>query len=387
MKKIIFNLKTRVAFCCLFLISAFAVNAQTLSLGTTNAVSVSGPTISGGAYNYNVVIPFYATDLTGTFSLTYASTYTCGQGYFKYITLNKSTGAFVANSSNSNSVSIVPGNMPVGTNSYVMRVYCANGAPDLPSILKATLNINITVTKEAAPAVNLSFAPYCKYVAHSNPQVYSGYIGFNVSGNYANASKLYLRVTNTASACPTADYPLTYLNTSGSATATVGPGMSFYDCAANTAYTIQLVYKSGATVYIIPSGSYGWTNYTWTKTFKNCMNVLQPDPGPFEPAFGKTAATNEMAITDPNDQNRTNKKGKYSLYPIPVTTTLSVLPVEDGKLVSIRVYDFNGIAQVSKVLDSKAGLQQLDVTALKPGIYFAQIETSEGVFVEKIVKN
>lgn len=378
MKKIIFDVRASLLMCCLFLATTVSLNAQNLSLGTTNALTISGPTLVGGTYTYNAVIPYFASELTGTFTLSYGP-YTCGSGYYKYITLNTGAGGFVSNSTNLNTVNI-PGTIPVGFNNYVMRVYC-NTAAGLPSILRATLNIRINVSREVAPAVNLNFSPYCKYVAHSNPQIYSGYIGFNVTGNYSDASKLYLRVSNGLGSCPTADYKVTWLHNTNAATATINPTASFYDCQSSTAYTIKLVYKatsvSGTPIeVVINNGDIGWNNYSWTKTFRSCLNKLEPQPQ--DPILvGKNA----------NEIEAFGATKKYNVYPNPTNSDLNILPADGKEIRNAKIIDPSGLVYDSKAFRSAKGEQTISLGHLRPGIYLLEIETNEGTFIEKVVKN
>ncbi|MGX7666903.1 T9SS type A sorting domain-containing protein [Flavobacterium pedocola] len=367
MKKTIQKTSKQFMIACLLLVVSIASQAQTLSMTGSNAVSLSAPVVSGSTYTYNVVIPFYETNLTGTYNLTYSGTFSCGLGYYKHITLHKGS-MFVAQSSYSNAVSF-SGAIPLGSNVYTMKVYCANSAPDLPSQLIATRYININVTKEATPAVSLSLSPYCKTAAHVSPPQYNGYIGFNVSGNYSNAGKLYLRVMP-AGACPQYDYPVVYLNNSGLATAVVGPGMNFYDCSANTTYNVKMVYKSSGVSGNIEVelgtgsiGTYGWTNYSWTKTFKSCLNKLEPIPD--EPIELKSATV---------------------VYPNPVKDVVNVKVGEGEKILSVSVLDFSNTIQKNVAAKRSVSEQSIEVANLRNGIYILEIVTDKGVKREKFIK-
>lgn len=373
MRKIIFDVKVNVLMCCLFLATTLSLNAQNLTVLNSNALSMTGPTLVSGTHTYNVVVPYFASDFTGTFTLNYGP-YTCGAGYHKYITLNTGSGGYVSSSMNLNTVNI-PGSIPVGINNYVMRVYC-NTAPDLPSILRATLNIRINVSREAAPSVNLSFAPHCKYVAHSNPQIYSGYIGFYASGSYANAGRLYLRVSNSLNTCALEEKLTNFAF--GATTATLSPAVSFYDCAASATYSIKLVYKAtsitgNAIVQVVNSGDLGWTDYSWTKTFRTCMNVLEPIR---DLAFKNVEAPEELGLTK-----------RFSVYPNPTNSDLNIVPVEGREIRSAKIIDPSGWVYDSKAFRSAKGEQTISLGHLRPGIYLLEIETNEGTFTEKVVKN
>ncbi len=383
MKKIIFNVKSGALMCCMFLLTAFSANAQTLSIGGTNALSVNVTSAGNPAtYTYNVTIPYFANELTGTFTVTQGTTnvpYTCGATYFKELIVTNANG-YVNSTTNSNTVTI-PGPKPVGTSYYTVNAWCRNSAVDLPSIHKGTYNIRIVVTKETAPAVNLNFAPFCKYTPNTNPPQYSGFIGFNVTGNYANAGKLYLRVTNPLNTCPTADYKVTLLHGSGAATATIATA-NFYNCAANTTYTIQLVYKgtstSGAAItYVVNSGEIGWTDYSWKKGFRNCLNLAEPQPQ--DPVLVGKATENMMLDTAGSK--------KYNVYPNPTNSDLNITPADGKEIRSAKVIDPSGFVYESRAFRNGKGEQSINLSHLKPGIYFVEIETNEGVFVEKVVKN
>lgn len=365
MKKIILQTTKLLFIIGLLSLTSLKSQAQTFYYGTnTNAVAVSGPITSGSTTNYAFTIPFYQSDMTGTFSIAYSSSFSCGAGYYKYITLNKTNGTFVSNSSNSNSVGIPGSSMPVGTTSYVMRVYCANGAPDLPSQLIATKYINITVVKEADPSLSLTLSAYCK---KNKDNLYSGYIGFNVIGSYTNASKLYLSVVNSANACPQADTKLTALsNNSTLPNNTITLPSGFYDCNYNATYTVSMVYRSttitGQTlVYDIPNGAYGWTDYSWTKTFKSCLNKLEPVP------------------TDPI------LKTARVIYPNPVKDNLKV-KFDDQKIIAVSVVDFSEGSKKMHSFTDLASEQTVDVSHLKKGIYVLEITTDKGVIREKFIK-
>ncbi|THF51111.1 T9SS type A sorting domain-containing protein [Flavobacterium supellecticarium] len=379
MKKIIFEVKRAAIVCGLFLLTTLSVNGQTLTLGTTNALSMPAPTTSGSpvTYTYNVTIPYFANQLTGTFNI--AVPYSCPTNYTKKLFLSNALGA--VNSSSGSNIITIPGTLGVGVNSYTVTGYCEDGS-SLPDPVITTFNIKIIVTRETAPSVSLSFAPYCKLTPNSNPPLYNGYIGFNVTGNYANAGKLYLRVTNALGTCPTADYKVTLLNASGAATATINPTASFYDCAAGTTYTIKLVYKttsmSGTAIsYVVNSGEIGWTDYSWTKTFRSCLNKLEPVPG--DPVFGRNVAEDMTAeLADVK---------KYNVYPNPTNSDLNIAPAEGKEIRSAKVIDPSGFVYETKAFRNGKGKQSINMSHLKPGIYFVEIETNEGVFVEKVVKN
>lgn len=368
MKKIILQTSKLLLVIGLLSMVSFKSQAQTFNYGNnTNAVAVTGPTTSGSTTNYTFTIPFYQTDMTGTFSIAYNTIFSCGPGYYKHITLNKTNGTYVSSSDNSNGVSIPGSSMPLGTTSYVMRVYCANGAPDLPSQLLATRYINITVVKEADPSLSLSLNAFCK---KNSDNLYNGYIGFNVTGSYVNAGKLYLSVGNTAGTCPQADTKLTALSNNINLPTNSLPatGSAFYNCNTNTTYTVSMIYRSATItgqnlVYDIPNGSCGWTDYSWTKTFKSCLNKLEPVP------------------SDPIEL-----KNVTLVYPNPAKDVVNVKLANDEKIISVSILDYSNTAQKTESYKRLASEQSLEVANLKKGIYVLEIVTNKGVKREKFVK-
>lgn len=350
-------------------LNSFKSQAQTFTYGNnTNAVATSGATTSGATTNYTFTIPFYEPNMTGTFNIGYNTTFTCGPGYFKSITLHKTDGTYVSNSTNSNGVSIPGSSMPVGTTSYVMKVYCASGG-GLPSQLLATRYINITVVKEADPSLNLTITPYCKLKPHVTPPQYSGYIGFNVTGSYTNASKLYLNVTNTAVSCAQADTKLTALsNNINLPNNTITNPSGFYDCNTNTTYTVSMIYRSTTItgqnlVYDIPNGSYGWNDLVWQKKFTTCLNKLEPQPE--DPLELKTATV---------------------VYPNPAKEVVNVKLADEEKIIAVSVLDFSSGIQKKQEFKNGTSEQNIDIANLKKGIYILEIVTDKGVRKEKFVK-
>lgn len=369
MKKIILQTSKLLLLIGLLSMVSFKSQAQTFNYGNnTNAVAITGPTTSGSTTNYTFTIPFYQSSMTGAFSIAYNTVFSCGPGYFKSITLHKTDGTYVSNSSNSNGVGIPSSSMPLGTTSYVMRVYCASGG-GLPSQLLATRYINVTVVKEADPSLNLTITPFCKLKPHVTPPQYSGYIGFNVTGSYTNASKLYLNVTNTAATCAQADTKLTALsNNINLPNNTITNPSGFYDCNTNTTYTVSMVYRSTTItgqnlVYDIPNGSYGWTDLVWQKKFTTCINKLEPQPE--EPLELKTTTV---------------------VYPNPAKDVVNVKLASDEKIISVSILDYSNTTQKTESYRRLTSEQSLEVANLKKGIYVLEIVTDKGVKREKFVK-
>jgi hypothetical protein len=74
-------------------------------------------------------------------------------------------------------------------------------------------------------------------------------------------------------------------------------------------------------------------------------------------------------------------KGVFELYPNPVTNIVLVSTQE--KINEIQIFDVTG-KQVLVVKDSSTNI---DVSQLKPSIYFVKISTDKGVLTKKLIKN
>ena len=74
------------------------------------------------------------------------------------------------------------------------------------------------------------------------------------------------------------------------------------------------------------------------------------------------------------------------VFPNPFINTIQIQPLNDVLIHDVRLYSYSG----KNVIDfSLEGLNKLefDTSHLPKGIYFIAIESSEGKFVEKVIKN
>lgn len=72
---------------------------------------------------------------------------------------------------------------------------------------------------------------------------------------------------------------------------------------------------------------------------------------------------------------------QISIFPNPTTNTFSIINPSGIKLINITLYSQTGL----KILSNKAPIYTIDISNLKPGLYFAEIKTNEGNVMKKIV--
>jgi hypothetical protein len=78
-----------------------------------------------------------------------------------------------------------------------------------------------------------------------------------------------------------------------------------------------------------------------------------------------------------------NNMEAFQIYPIPVVSNLIISNLINIEIQSISIIDFSG----RKIQDFEAGSSLLDLSVLKPGVYFLKISTENGPFLTKIIKN
>jgi hypothetical protein len=72
---------------------------------------------------------------------------------------------------------------------------------------------------------------------------------------------------------------------------------------------------------------------------------------------------------------------QVSISPNPATNTISINNPSDIKIISVTLYTQTGL----KILSFKAPIGNIDISDLKPGLYFVEIKTSEGGIMKKII--
>lgn len=79
----------------------------------------------------------------------------------------------------------------------------------------------------------------------------------------------------------------------------------------------------------------------------------------------------------------TEYKHGYKIYPTPVKNKLTIEYV--GPLKSLELFDFQG--RMIRTIEINSNTYSLDMSFCSPGIYFIQLKSADGNFVQKIVKD
>lgn len=335
----------------------------------TNAISTTQSTSSESdgintytVYITNVVIPYYATTLTGEVKISTSSF--CTYTYFG--TSYTTDAKLVVNGTEqtTNTYSITSG-LAIGANNFATKakINFTNGT----STICTQKYFRINVIKEAAPSINLTLSAYCQKDNHTN--LYTGYLGFNVNGTVANLSpRLYFVTTNTAGTCTDATR-LTDISATGTFAG------QFFSCNSNGTYTVKLSHRftniaGSAVIRDFNAGELGWNNYAYTKTFATCMNVMDP----------------KSPILAGKMSNEKDNPKTATLYPNPVQEKMNVSVAEE-RINSIVIYD-NQNHKLFEVQNNEnlEGLE-INTSSLKPGIYILVTQTKQSNYIQKFVKN
>ena len=97
-----------------------------------------------------------------------------------------------------------------------------------------------------------------------------------------------------------------------------------------------------------------------------------------------------VSITGPASVNDLgNVQKQYNVYPNPVNNKLSVELVSgfSNKLTAQSIFIFNLQGQLLMKETFNALKKDIDVHNLKKGMYILKIESKEGMWIEKFVKN
>ena len=70
---------------------------------------------------------------------------------------------------------------------------------------------------------------------------------------------------------------------------------------------------------------------------------------------------------------------KVQLYPNPTQDVLNIK--SDKEILNVQIIDMQG-----KLVKTVFAINQLDIRALPKGVYVVRVETSEGIFTEKVRK-
>jgi hypothetical protein len=108
----------------------------------------------------------------------------------------------------------------------------------------------------------------------------------------------------------------------------------------------------------------------------------------------QTGANNDLVLTLTNDDGDLAIYGNLLLsnedflttsittYPNPVQDILTIKNTDTTEITSIKLYDLLG----RLVLTKKDNISEIDVSHLNSGVLFVEIDTGEGVFTRKILK-
>lgn len=321
----------------------------------TNAVFQSQYGTSNGIDTYKYFeykIPFHATSLTGLIS--FKSNSTCNNQPYPSTTARIEVNGITS----SNDIHSFNSTLSEGTYFYTVRKVCPYGPPPSGLSYCCTQLIAIKVVREPNPNFDLSLSKFCKKNNHTN--LFNGYMGININGNYSNAVGIFLKTTHSQSTFID-EAQLTYLSTNANLPNNTITS-SFLNINSNGNYTVSLIHRykniyNVNFIYAIPNNSYGWTNFNFSKSVKDCMNPMEPI------------------------------RGKFSLksFPNPVKDVLFLKIAENENAQSIVIYDFTGTMR-KKIKDINSSQIELNLSDLEKGIYLLEITTSTSIYKEKIVK-
>jgi len=368
------NLKTlRIAILIVFLNLSFSTFAQNYIdvefSSSSNAVNKTVSGTSNGVDTYKtfeITIPFYSNTLD---LLNFKSNYGSMCSSNVMINVNGSNSTYSGHPNTALHKWYEIENAQVGTTYYTVKSLC-NGS----EIANSRQLIRVVITKEATPAINLTIAAKC--ATDKNGQN-TGYINLTADGSYTNGGKLYIQTTTSANNCnPNSLIKLVNLSNSTSPNNTIS-NSGFYNCNSNGTYNVKMFYKSTSPggnniVYQIPNGFYGWTNYSYTKSFRACMKLY--DPLPEEMYQLKTAD-----ILDDSTVGLSN----------PVKEELNLFLNSEVKAnYEIEIYDFSGLTvkRASFLAVNSKSINTINVQNLKKGIYIIKIKSGDSVVRKKMIK-
>ena len=370
-----FNLKTVRNAMLLFLLtvsfSTFANNSIEIEFSNpNNAVKRSVYGSSNGIDTYKtfeITIPFYDTTLH---MLRFRTDYTGSCPGSVMINVNGQNSTNSGNPQTYEHKYFELEHLPVGISNFTIKSFCngteINGSKQL---------ISVKVVKEADPALNLIISTICN---KGKDGKYNGYINLNASGSYTNASKLYVLTTTAVPNCnPYVSVKLTNLSSNGNLPNNTISNSGFYSCNSNGTYNVRMFYRSPAANgyyinYEIPNNHYGWKNYSYTKTFRSCMErvILQP-------------------ILMLSLKNTDSQGGTSISLTNPVKDELKLFTnSDDNSNYEIEIYDFTGLSVKRASLKevNSNSTNTINVQDLKKGIYIVEIKNGDSVIREKMIK-
>jgi hypothetical protein len=93
-----------------------------------------------------------------------------------------------------------------------------------------------------------------------------------------------------------------------------------------------------------------------------------------------TVQISTIGISSPYNQK--DLSSKITVYPNPIEEFVSIKAHNHIQINSLKLFDLLG----KMVLESKSNKKQFELTHIKTGVYFLQIETNKGNLVKRIIK-
>lgn len=333
---------------------------------------------------YTVTIPFYDNQLRGKLQI---STDTSCNYPANYPNTNNVSNWWVSGTIkvNGNMAQIgisnyATGDLSVGVHNYVVESICTGGVGVYSTYSQTcnTQNIRVVVNRMPIPAFNLTTTAFCR---KDNSNLFTGDIGFKFTGTYTNVDNRFF--LNFSHVNPANNYTVPLISIGST---NVANGANTYSSAAFGLYNVKMkfVYTNiigNSISYFIPTGDYGWNNYSYNKTFTACINKTIAEPV-------KITEKSMTPITDPNnDPEARRKQKKFMYFPNPVNDILTIKTSDNVKIKTIKIFTNDDLLVSNKTVSSDSDFQEMDISKLKSGLYFLEVETTEGTSIEKIIKN
>jgi hypothetical protein len=176
------------------------------------------------------------------------------------------------------------------------------------------------------------------------------------------------------------------------------PDFQIYSPSCNQGYSTDSITYSNTEFSLLDNliflgdtcGIPVWDEYVDTHAAYYIGIAVPPPYGPFtysiesvnsyfrltvENTDGDTAFYNSILLHIPSFEDV-----EFTLFPNPADTTLFIDTPQE--VVQVLIYSVQG----QKVMHMNNPSKEIDVSALDPGMYFVQIETSQGKLVKKLIK-
>ncbi|HTE12745.1 MAG TPA: M43 family zinc metalloprotease [Chitinophagaceae bacterium] len=124
--------------------------------------------------------------------------------------------------------------------------------------------------------------------------------------------------------------------------------------------------------------------YMFTKGQRQRMRVLFEAGGPHNSLLYSNALAGEGLKQDPLPAN--DPGFDLLLYPNPASNSISIEIKGNSSNPGKKIYICNQLGQIVKMMAATPKLQQADITALHPGLYFIKMEGMQTTSIKKFVK-